>query len=341
MDDVEDEVRTLFQKWHPEAAELRVVRFNDDSNQSAIISNSDALNRLLIDSAVLEHELNELKASAAASAKGLFGEDQGSADPSVVVRSLQEECQKNSSKQLSSLILSTELAEKIQSVAELEIEGLMSAEREKLTQIVEARLLLPFQLYITGISSIKDATLKQHLEDFVYEHFRKEVVPQTLKAVRDQKLVLDKSSQRESEKFRQAVMDAKSLSALQSSMSKFSKKMKIAPPSDEVLTTAKLRTLQQTLKSMRQMTRGSDVLQNLIWVLLAQKSEGLFMSPGKDTTRMVKQYEAVGDAQMATSLVKWKDNLKAGQETKEEMRDMREAAKAAVDEMTSLQDQSS
>ncbi|SMR64536.1 unnamed protein product [Zymoseptoria tritici ST99CH_3D1] len=331
---LEQEVRKVFQRWHHDSAQLHTVMLNNDRNKPSRSSNATR-SRILVDSVVLEHELKELKASAVASTEVQFRRGESSDYAGMVIDQLLKECE--GSKPLLSLLLRSELAQEIHLAAEMELERLMSLEREKLAQMFEARLVLPFQLYTIGISTIKDPTLKQHLEDFLYEHFRREVVPQTIKGAQDQKALREKSSQREVEKLRQAIVDAKSFTALQSSISKFSKKIKIPSPSDEVLHTAKVRSLHQALKSMRQMTRGSDVLQNLIWMLLAEKSNGLYMSSGKDTTRMIKQYEAAGEAAMTANLVKWRDLLKTGQESADDLQDMRMAAKAAVDGVTPAQ----
>ena len=91
----------------------------------------------------------------------------------------------------------------------------------------------------------------------------------------------------------------------------------------------------------RQAMRGSDVLQNTIWILLCavvHKQSGqdvLFVSSGKDTTRMIKLYQGLAGSKSdyAKQLEVWKDKLKAGQAGDEEIKEMREAAGAAVENM--------
>ncbi|EME38752.1 hypothetical protein DOTSEDRAFT_83455 [Dothistroma septosporum NZE10] len=237
---------------------------------------------------------------------------------------------------LSKLVVLSEHHERIREAVQEQVRELNDEDHQRLVQLTEARLIMPFQLYVAGISSIEDATLKQHLEDFVADHFRLEVVPQIVKAAREQSLLSDRSRERDMDKFRTTSAEAKNFAALQACMSKLQKKLKIEVASSEVVKHAKYRTLQAAVKSMRHMSRGSDVLQNLIWILLARHSEGLFMSSGKDTSRMIKQYSIVGDAEMATNLSTWRDLLKAGEQTKDDMNAMQEAAKRVVEELTPL-----
>ena len=111
---------------------------------------------------------------------------------------------------------------------------------------------------------------------------------------------------------------------------------------------AKLQTVRTKLESMnrkRQAMRGSDILQNTIWILLCaavHKQSGqdvLFVSQGKDTTRMIKFYQGLSgsNGDLAKQLEVWKDKLKAGQAGDEEINEMREAASTAVEGMATTE----
>jgi len=83
---------------------------------------------------------------------------------------------------------------------------------------------------------------------------------------------------------------------------------------------------------MRKLPRASDILQNLVWVLLACATNGLYMSAGKDTTRMIRQYQAISDdVETAMKLSTWRDALKADKGDAEMVREMRSMAEEAVD----------
>lgn len=336
IDELENAVRAKFEEWHNEAASLRTVTCSPDSADRHRKPPKDLQSRILVDAGVLQHELARLKAAALSLVEDNWSKDGNHPDPAAIIQSLRGTAV-SPRPGLSHLLLRSECVAELEEAATARIDELQHGEHDKLVQLLEARLLVPFQLYAAGINTIIDATLRQHLEEFLFEHFRREVIPQSIKAAQDWKLLREKSSHREVEKLRQATVDAKTFHALQASIAKFTKKMKIASASLDTVKTVRIRTLQQSMKAMRQMTRGSDVLQNALWILLAQRSGGLYMSSGKDTSRMIKQYEAVGDAEMAARLGQWRNLLKAGQEGKEDLQMMRDVSKLAVDEMAAAE----
>ncbi|KAK4609053.1 hypothetical protein CLAFUW4_14653 [Fulvia fulva] len=285
----------------------------------------------------LEKHLETMKAAMREHTKSVWENDPRTTTAEGIMKVMKNENLNMGDKwKLSKLIALSDHHDKIRGVVHDQVQQLNEEDHQKLVQLIEARLIIPLQLYTAGINSIEDATLKQHLEDFVTDHFRLEVVPQVVKAARDQRLLSDRSREREVDKFRNTAAEAKTLAALQTSVSKLQKKLKIEATTDEVVKHAKYRTLQAAVKSMRRMSRGSDVLQNLIWIMLARHSEGLFMSSGKDTSRMIKQYANVGDAEMAAKLSRWRDLLKAGEQTKDDIKAMQEAAKTAAEELSPI-----
>jgi len=202
------------------------------------------------------------------------------------------------------------------------------------SHLLRERLLAPITLYTNGIATVvNDVTLKQHLEEHLSEHFRREIIPAVIETLRARRVLLDKGRKRDVDKMQQACAESKALSDIHTAVTKTAKKQKISLPDPEPLEMVKRGTLQQKVKAMRKMTRGSDLLQNLIWVLLAQKSDGLFISSGKDTTRMIKQYHSLGDADTGRQLEAWRDMLKAGKETKEDFQNMREMAARVMEDM--------
>jgi hypothetical protein len=154
----------------------------------------------------------------------------------------------------------------------------------------------------------------------------------------------DKSRTKDIEKFSLAISSAQSLADISSSSAKLCRKQKIDAPTPAQLQEAKLqavRTRMENMKRKRPAMRGSDVLQNTIWILLCAAvhtqsgQDVLFVSSGKDTTRMIKFYQGLAgaDGEYARQLEVWKDKLKAGQAGDEEIKEMREAAGTAVESM--------
>jgi hypothetical protein len=95
----------------------------------------------------------------------------------------------------------------------------------------------------------------------------------------------------------------------------------------------------QKVAAMKKMKRGSDLLQNVIWILLARDREGLYMSSGKDTSRMIKMVKE-GDAEAAKKLEEWKDLIKQGKDTEDTRREMRNLAAKAVENLKEVSVQS-
>lgn len=58
------------------------------------------------------------------------------------------------------------------------------------------------------------------------------------------------------------------------------------------------------------------------------------MSSGKDTSRMIKQYQALGDIAVGLKLVSWRDSLKIGAESTKDLQEMRNMAAHAVLEVS-------
>lgn len=336
IDELEQTVRAKFEEWHPEGIQMRSLALRPESGSQGRKAANESQVRLLVDAGILEHELGRLKAAAIALVEDDWPTDGDHSSSTTIFQKLGGTAA-SSRPELTRLLLRSECVAELEDTVSGRIDDLQQQDHDKLEQLLEARLLSPFQLYAVGISTIVDPTLRQHLEEFVFDHFRREVIPQMVKSAADQKLLREKATNREIEKLRQATTDAKMFSTLQSSITKFTRKMKIANASKDAVNTVRVRTLQQSVKSMRQMTRGSDVLQNCIWVLLAQRSGGLYMSSGKDTSRMIKQYEAVGDAEMASRLSEWRNLLKAGQDGMEDLQMMRDVAKLAVEEMAAVE----
>ncbi|KAH9816986.1 hypothetical protein Tdes44962_MAKER05562 [Teratosphaeria destructans] len=207
-------------------------------------------------------------------------------------------------------------------------------DEHKFGSLTTERFLAPVQLYMDGISTVVDPVLKEHLEEFVGDYCRRDVIPPFLQTLREDRLLIDKGRKRDVEKMQQAVSEAKSLTAIHAALSKLARKQKVGSPSPALLQKIKQQTVQQKIKAMRKMRRGSDLLQNLIWVLLASKGPGLFISSGKDTTRMIKHYQSVGDTDAAQKLVEVRDKLKAGQESGEDLGMMVEMAVKAMDDLS-------
>nr|POE90090.1 hypothetical protein CFP56_20557 [Quercus suber] len=239
------------------------------------------------------------------------------------------------------LISSPAYIDSIREMLTKHIHNMQQADTEQFYKLVQHDLLAEINLYASGHATIADATLHTNLEDYLGEELRRYIVPEAIAVLRKNTHLLDKSRTRDIDRFQQAIQDAKTFKDVHSAATKFAKKQKIDNPSPSTLREVKIETLRQKCRLMRQNTTGSFLLQNLTWILLsleAQRAGGApveakFMSAGKDTTRMIKQYQARGDATLSKQLMQWRDLLKAGGENAKDLQEMRNEAEKAVREI--------
>jgi hypothetical protein len=156
-----------------------------------------------------------------------------------------------------------------------------------------------------------------------------------LRTIKHQNLITTKATLRDLDKFTEAVQAAKTLPEIITATAKLTRKQKIDQPSTSMLETRKREILTQKVAGMKKMKRGSDLLQNVIWILLAKGREGLYMSSGKDTSRMIKMVKE-GDAEAAGKLEEWKELVKQGKDTEDTRKEMRDVAARAVEELMAV-----
>ncbi|KAK3625444.1 hypothetical protein LTR56_014301 [Elasticomyces elasticus] len=234
-------------------------------------------------------------------------------------------------RELLKLLMQSSYFTEIESIINAKIEELQSQDQTRFQETLIEQLLSPLALYAAGMAIVQEPVLKEHLEEFLGEHFRRTVVPSLTTTFQSERLLLDRSRRKDYEKFQQASAEAKTLSEISSAATKLARKQKLPyPPNETMLQKTKSQTLHQTARSIRKLPRGSDVLQNLIWLLLGRQSDGLYMSAGRDTTRMLKQLDAGGENAMKSKLEGWRDRLKAGTEDKGMLEDMRKLAEDSM-----------
>ena len=220
---------------------------------------------------------------------------------------------------------------------------LSATDRFDFVETAQLRLVSPITLHAASLDAVTDDVLKSRLDTYATEMLKTDILPAAIQHLRASNLLQrDKSRTKDIEKFSLAISSAQSVADISSSSAKLCRKQKIDAPTPAQLREAKLQTIRTKLESMnrkRPAMRGSDVLQNTIWILLCaavHKQSGqdvLFLSSGKDTTRMIKLYQGFAGAEgkYAKQLEVWKDKLKAGQAGDEETKEMRQAAEASLE----------
>ncbi|CAD0109936.1 unnamed protein product [Aureobasidium uvarum] len=224
---------------------------------------------------------------------------------------------------------------KVQSTFEAKILSLQESTTSTFATTIQTDLLTPLRLYAQGADTITDTTLQPRVQEFIYDWSRKDLAPETLRTIKDQNLVTTKAVSRDLEKFSDAISTARTLDDMLTATAKLARKQKIEQPSATALKIRKHEILTQKVAGMRKMKRASDLLQNVIWILLARRKEGLYMSSGKDTSRMIKMVKE-GDAEAGAKLEEWRDLIKQSKDTDDTKKEMRDVAANAVEELKAL-----
>ncbi|KAI4726822.1 hypothetical protein E4T49_05453 [Aureobasidium sp. EXF-10728] len=224
---------------------------------------------------------------------------------------------------------------KVQSAFETKILSLQESTTSTLATLIQTDLLTPLKLYAQGADTITDTTLQPRVQDFIYDWARKDLAPTLLRTLKDQNLIANKAVSRDLDKFSDAVTAARTLDDMSTATAKLARKQKIEQPSATALEFRKQEMLKQKVVGMSKMKRASDLLQNVIWILLATRREGLYMSSGKDTSRMIKMVKE-GDAEAGAKLEEWRDLVKQGKDNDETKKEMRDVAANAVEKLKAL-----
>jgi len=309
------------------ANKLRVLDLDDESLVVATHSSFDEALKDLTDAAVKQTELLWNKNT-----------DEPPSDAQILSNLA-------ATKPLATHILNSNHRITITSAVHTTFSTLSATDRFDFVEIAQLRLISPIILHAASLDAVTDDALKSRLDTYTTEVLKTDILPAAIQHLRASKLLQrDKSRTKDIEKFSLAISSAQSVADISSSSAKLCRKQKIDAPTSAQLREAKLQTVRTKLESMnrkRQAMRGSDILQNTIWILLsaaihAQSSQDvLFVSSGKDTTRMIKFYQGLAgsNGDYAKQLEVWKDKLKSGQAGDEEIKEMREAAGAAVESM--------
>ena len=309
------DVKAKFREQHGDFELTFFEQTAKDSSSTAIIIAKDTS----VDEAMAELRNALERAVRTSRSNGDFSSSLKTLEPSL--------CAETSHLGLTNrLLASSEHRKLLETSLASAVRTLQDEESQQFAMICQTLILAPLELYARGLESVVDATLKERLSEYVCEHLRGEMIPGLAQALQKGGLLNDKSRSKDIDKLTAACAQAKDVADLQSAVSKFCRKQKISVPDANQLSAAKRDTLQDKVKNVQKMSRGSDILQNLIWILLAENNEGLFLSAGKDTSRMIKHYQSVGDAEKGQKLEGWRDALKAGKQSDEDVQDMKAMA---------------
>ncbi|EME45251.1 hypothetical protein DOTSEDRAFT_33799 [Dothistroma septosporum NZE10] len=211
-------------------------------------------------------------------------------------------------------------------------------QRETLIAILARELWCPLHLYTAGIDAIHDEILRARQKEFVKDHFRREEIPRTIAIIHDQNLAQNATVADAIDRLHCSSANIETFANLQGVVLRLGNDLAIAAPNETLVFETKHRHIVQTVQAMQTMPQGLDILRNLVWILLATREPGLFMSSVKDTTRLIHMYGEVGDPEVMGLLNLWLTKLNGGIDDPGDVRQMKHLASAAVEEWMEARD---
>nr|OQO32298.1 hypothetical protein B0A51_00357 [Rachicladosporium sp. CCFEE 5018] len=178
------------------------------------------------------------------------------------------------------------------------IDTLMREEQATFSTIAQNAILSPLQLYETGLTYIQDEALRDRNGTLALQLILKDHIRPALVQVTERCLCHDRRRVKDLQPFSSAIADEGiTLDSLNAAVKILQKKQSIAFPSTKQLQDVQVQVLQKANKALiPNKSRDSDILQHFVWVQFAhhlayftpQRQPALFVSGGKDTTRMIK-----------------------------------------------------
>ncbi|KAK6431062.1 hypothetical protein LTR95_012780, partial [Oleoguttula sp. CCFEE 5521] len=183
------------------------------------------------------------------------------------------------------------------------IDALVHDEQSGFSTIAQEGILSPLHLYEAGLSYIQDEALRERNAALSLQLILKDHLRPALARVKETHLCHDRRRAKDIQTFTSAITDeVATLDSLSAAVKMLQKKQSIPPPSKKQLQDVQVQVLQKATKALTpNKSRDSDILQHFLWVQFAhnlayfthERQPALFVSGGKDTTRMIKALKAL------------------------------------------------
>ncbi|KAK4504242.1 hypothetical protein PRZ48_005158 [Zasmidium cellare] len=203
---------------------------------------------------------------------------------------------------------------------------------QQFLHLIETELWCPLHLYAAGIIETQDPTLKSDLETAATTHFTQTIIPTLTTTLTNQNLLRSPDRQSIHAALLTTTTTPQTFASLQTTIAHLGQTLSLPPLPASLVLQTKTTHLHLTAQRLQTLHQPLDILQNLIWILLATSGPGLFKSSVKYTSRMIKLYDEVGgDGEVAGMLNLWWEKVKGGLGDGEDLRQMRELAVHAVE----------
>lgn len=221
-------------------------------------------------------------------------------------------------------IKSTASASFDERIAELENEN-----QSQLEAMWKSRVAIPVNLHEQALQTLEPSPLKEGLQDLLCRHIAQDLVPNALKKLQSKGLIRSPYAQKQVER----LQDATKQLSISKELTKFTQKMKLTPPSEDDLSQARIKLLQDLSDSMAKDSDGPRLFLSTVIALMSSKHEkGMFYATGKFAPRLLKTLKASLNAEHVATLERIKDAVKAGTVSEDDRVEMRTMAAKSVPE---------
>jgi len=204
-------------------------------------------------------------------------------------------------------LLSTEFRKAITASFEQDIKQLKQQATFQINERISEELYIPVQLYMSSIEyTISDKTLHDNIQMFILDSLKTDILPKALTSLLttstpNSAIVLNEEEMclappliysSELSKFSSSIPSFNTLSDLNSALKKLSRKLNLS--TTENTAAVHVKVLKADLETLENTKRTSDVLQRVVWICLSSctlfpnNKPAVFISGGKDTSRMIK-----------------------------------------------------
>lgn len=316
-----------YQESHPGRGLMHVIASTRDEEEDG----TERRRKILVEPAVLHEELGFLKQAMTNRTEVMWRSDPSAATLLNIINALEPSDFPNQPRsKLVALLLHSDYAQDLERSAQHQISELDREQHDIFIEIIERQIWCPLHLYAAGTIATLDPILKKDLEAFVTEHFRREIIPRAIESVIAQNLRFNPKRKEALTILNKARDDLQTFGQLQDTVVHIGDCLEISPPSESLVMKVKHASLRRTADAMQNLTSAVEIIQNLLWVLLATSGPGLFISSVKYTSRMIARYDAIGDPEITGLLNLWWAKVKEGKHDGEDLRQMKELGQEAI-----------
>ncbi|KAE9989107.1 hypothetical protein EG328_000038 [Venturia inaequalis] len=214
---------------------------------------------------------------------------------------------------------------------EKRIAELQEENQDLFTSLWTSRVVLKSSIHNAGLEALPAGLLKDQLSELLSSYIFQDLIPNTIKRARTKGLIRTPNLSKQISKLEAEIAPTKETrkSSPQETLSKFAKKISLAPPSRAQIATAKKQHLGDMVLTMSKDKDGPRLFLSLVIILCASKKDGIIHATGKFAPKLLKAVKEELDEDLYKRVEEIKELVKLGEVDKAVRVEMRELAAKA------------